>query len=169
MPFTDFIKTTVQLSAGAATTLAAITVLSTRASDDPSAATFAFLWWAVAALIGYALGARSRPSKAVGELLASARTVSMLPEQRPGLIIVSRLWPLLVSTLVAGVLGVLASQIPAVAAGFAIIAALAWRNQYRAILAIERRDGVRFHVDRSSPWRTIKLTRTPGFKVFLPT
>jgi hypothetical protein len=168
MPFTDFIKTTIQLSAGAATTLAAITVLSTRASDDPSAATFAFIWWAVAALIGFAFGARSRPSVAVGRLLASARTVNMLPQQRPGVIIVSRLWPLLVSTLVAGMLGVLASQIPAVAAGFAIIAALAWRHQYRAVLAVEGRDGVRFHVDRTSPWRPIALTRTPGFKVYLP-
>jgi hypothetical protein len=81
----------------------------------------------------------------------------------------ARLWPLLIMTLLAGALGVLAPQVPGIAAGFGIIAALVWRNQYAAVLAVERRDGVRFYVDRSSPRRPISLTRTPGFKVYLPT
>jgi hypothetical protein len=35
-------------------------------------------------------------------------------------------------------------------------------------VAIEERDGVRFHVVRSSPVRSIALVRTPGFKAFRP-
>jgi len=166
--FADFIKTTVLLCAGAATTLAAVTVLSAAAERDAGAATLPFFWWALAGVIGVAFGARSAASPAIGRLLAGARTVSTVPEQRPGLIMLARLWPLLVMTLVAGVLGVLAPQIPGIATGFAIISALGWRNQYAAVLAIEGRDGVRFYVDRTSPWRPITLTRTPGFKVYRP-
>ena len=93
----------------------------------------------------------------------------MLPPQRPARILLARLWPLLVSTLVAGGLALLAPQIPAVATGFALIWALAWRQQHAAIVAIERRDGVRFYVDETSPLRPMTLSRTPGFKAYLPT
>ena len=54
-------------------------------------------------------------------------------------------------------------QVASVAAGFAIIWALAWRHQHRAVMAIEERDGVRFYVDRTSPVSPIQLIRTPGF------
>ena len=64
---------------------------------------------------------------------------------------------------VAGALAFLAPQIPAVAAGFAIIWALAWRRQESAVAAIEERDGVRFYIERTSPVSPIKLVRTPGF------
>ena len=47
--------------------------------------------------------------------------------------------------------------------GGAIIWALAWRRQERAVLAIEERDGARFYVDRTSPFHPIRLIRTPGF------
>jgi hypothetical protein len=50
-----------------------------------------------------------------------------------------------------------------VAAGFAIIWALAWRRQEHAVLAIEERDAVRFYVDQTSPLSPIRLVRTPGF------
>ena len=48
-------------------------------------------------------------------------------------------------------LGVFAPQVAAIAAGFAIIWALAWRRQEQAVAAVEERDGVRFYVDRTSP------------------
>ena len=54
-------------------------------------------------------------------------------------------------------------QIASVAAGGTIIWALAWRRQERAVLAIEERDGVRFYVDKTSPFSPIRLVRTPGF------
>ena len=55
-------------------------------------------------------------------------------------------------------------QVPAVAAGFAVIWALAWRRQASAVAAIEERDGARFYVERTSPLRAIRLVRTPGFR-----
>jgi hypothetical protein len=75
----------------------------------------------------------------------------------------NRLWPLLVSTLGAGVLGVWQPQVAAIAAGFAILWALAWRRQEQAVAAVEERDGARFYVDRTSPLSPMRLLRTPGF------
>ena len=80
----------------------------------------------------------------------------------------NRLWPLLLFTLAAGGLGFLAPQIPGIAAGFAIIWALAWRRQEGAVAAIEERDGAWFYVRRTSPLRPIELQRTPGFKALRP-
>ena len=76
----------------------------------------------------------------------------------------NRLWPLLLSTIGAGALAFILPQVPAVATGFAIIWALAWRRQASAVAAIEERDGARFYVERTSPLRPIRLVRTPGFK-----
>ena len=65
--------------------------------------------------------------------------------------------------------GFLAPQVSAVAAGFAIIWALAWRRQDSAVAAIEERDGVRFYVEKTSPLQPMQLVRTPGFSgSFLP-
>ena len=58
--------------------------------------------------------------------------------------------------------GGVAGQVAAVAAGFAIIWALAWRRQDSAVTAIEDRDGFRFYVDRTPPRSPIRLIRTPG-------
>jgi hypothetical protein len=85
-----------------------------------------------------------------------------LPELRPGLTLLNRLWPLLFSTLGAGILGLFVPQVAGVAAGFAIIWALAWRRQEAAVTAIEDRDGFRFYVDRTPPHQPIRLIRTPG-------
>src|SRR5437763_12029455 len=79
----------------------------------------------------------------------------------------NRLWPLLVSTVGAGAVAFLVPQVPAVATGFAIIWALAWRRQASAVRAIEQRDGARFYVVRTSPLKPIQLVRTPGFKTNL--
>ena len=59
-------------------------------------------------------------------------------------------------------------QVPAIATGFAIIWALAWRRQDAAVAAIEERDGARFYVLRTSPLRPMALERTPGFKALRP-
>ena len=96
--------------------------------------------------------------------LRRAKTSSALPEHHPGAILLNRLWPLLLFTLLAGGLAFLAPQIPGIAAGFAIIWALAWRRQDAAVAAIEERDGASFYVRRTSPLRPMSLLRTPGFK-----
>lgn len=57
---------------------------------------------------------------------------------------------------------------PAIATGFTIIWALAWRRQEAAVSAIEDRDAVRFYVDPTSPVQPIRLLRTPGFHSTFP-
>ena len=163
MRFVDFLKATVLLSAGAATLLAALTVISLTRDLEPAAVYVAAGWWLVAALIGIWVGRRAEANPPITRLLAGARAERSLPEQRPGMTVVNRLWPLLLSTFTAGVLGFLIPQVAAVAAGFAIIWALGWRRQASAVAAIEERDGVRFYVEKTSPLSPMQLVRTPGF------
>jgi hypothetical protein len=161
--FVDFLKATVLLSAGGATLLAVVTVLgAANRSDDPTLTYVAVGWWAVASVVGGWLGRRNAASPPIARLLAEARMQTMLPELRPGLTLLTRLWPLLVSTLGAAVLGLFLPQVAAIASGFAIIWALAWRRQDAAVTAVEERDGFRFYVDRTPPLQPIRLIRTPG-------
>ena len=151
------------LSAASATLLAALTVVAAQSSFDDTAAYVSIGWWVAATVIGSVLGSRTETTTAIANLLAGARHQHTLPELAPARTIANRLWPLLLLTLVAGVLSVFLPQIGGIAAGFAIIWSLAWRRQEAAVAAIEERDGVRFYVDRTSPFRAIKLVRTPGF------
>ena len=162
MRFVDFLKATVMLSAGAATVLAALTVLQVSRDVQPALIEVAVGWWIVSALIGAWMGRRNAASPPIARLLADARMQMSLPELRPGLTLINRLWPLLFSTIGAGILGIFLPQVSAVAAGFAIIWALAWRRQEAAVTAIEDRDGFRFYIDRTPPWAPIRLIRTPG-------
>jgi hypothetical protein len=161
--FGDFLKATVLLSAGAATALAAITVIGISQEPDGVLIAVSVGWWVLAALAGLVLGRRADTSPPIARLLAGARSQTSLPELNPGRTLLNRLWPLLISTLGAGVLAVFEPQVASIAAGFAIIWALAWRHQEAAVAAIEERDGVRFYVDRTSPLSPIQLIRTPGF------
>jgi hypothetical protein len=162
--FVDFLRTTVLLSAGAATALGAICVLAGAADSNRLVVIVAVGWWFVATLIGMRLSRRAEASPPIARLLAGAQSSSTLPEHRPGAIILNRLWPLVVFTLLSGGLAFLAPQIPGIAAGFAIIWALAWRRQDAAVAAIEERDGASFYVRRTSPLKPMALLRTPGFK-----
>jgi hypothetical protein len=162
--FTDFLRTTVLLSAGAATALAAATVAGGTGSAGDLIVPVAGGWWLIAAMIGGWLGRRANTSPPIATLLASARTQPTLPELNPGRTLLNRLWPLLLSTLGAGAVAFVAPQVPAVAAGFAIIWALGWRRQASAVTAIEERDGVRFYVEPTSFLKPIRLVRTPGFR-----
>jgi hypothetical protein len=166
--FVDFLRTTVLLSAGAATALAAITVLAAGASSERLTAELAVGWWLIAVAAGLRLGRRAQTNPPIARLLAGARASTTLPEHHPGAILVNRLWPLALFTLLSGGLAFLAPQIPGIAAGFAIIWALAWRRQDAAVAAIEERDGASFYVRRTSPVRPMSLTRTPGFKTARP-
>jgi hypothetical protein len=166
--FVDFLKTTVLLSAGVATVLAVVTVIAAAESSREALLAIAAGWWVIAVLIGLRLGRRAETNPPIARLLARARVSASLPELRPSAILLNRLWPLLLFTLAAGGLGFLAPQIPGIAAGFAIIWALAWRRQEGAVAAIEERDGAWFYVRRTSPLRPIELQRTPGFKALRP-
>lgn len=169
MRFVDFLRTTVLLSAGAATALAAVTVIGAGASGAKGAALVSMAWWLIAALIGLVLGRRAEVNPPIARLLAGAQSTTTLPELRPGLVLVNRLWPLMVFTLALGALSFLAPQIPGIATGLPIILALHWRRQESAVTAVEDRDGVRFYVERTSPVRPMSLVRTTGFKTVRPT
>jgi hypothetical protein len=162
--FTDFLKTTVLISAAAASALAAVTLAGATSASDDILVPLAAGWWVLAAAIGAFLGRRATTSPPIARLLAAARTTPTLPDVAAGRLLINRLWPLLLPTLVAGGLAFLAPQVPGIAAGFAIIWALAWRRQDGAVSAIEERDGVRFYIERTSPFAPIQLVRTPGFK-----
>ncbi len=164
MRFPEFLRTTVLVCAAAATVLGAVTLAGASGTDDDLLLPFAAGWWAFAGVIGVWLGRRANTSAQIAALLAGARTQMMLPELNPGRTVLNRLWPLLVVTVGAGAVAFLVPQVPAVATGFAIIWALAWRRQASAVTAIEERDGARFYVERTSPLQPIRLVRTPGFR-----
>ena len=164
MRFVDFLRAAILLCAGAATVLATVTVIAaSREADD----TLVFIiagWWIVAGMIGTWLGRRTETNSPIARLLASAKSTTSLPEQRPSSLLLNRMWPLLLSTILALGLGLFAPQIPGIACGFAIIASLAWRRQESAVTAIEERDGVAFYVEPTPPTKPIKLIRAPGFR-----
>jgi hypothetical protein len=164
LPYTDLLNATVMLMAAQATALAAVTVAAAAAREDTTTIIFAVAWWTVAALIGAWLGRRNETTAAIGRLLAQARSTQTLPEIRPVAVILNRLWLVPLSTLVAAGLSWLFPQLSAVVAGGAILVALAWRKQERAVTAIEERDGVRYYVVPTSPFRAIELVRAGGLR-----
>lgn len=168
MRFVDFLKATVLLSAGTATALGAIAVLVAGESSETMVVLVLMGWWVVGAVIGLWVSRRDETSPQIARLLASAKATTALPEYRPGAILFNRLWPLALFTLVCGAMALLAPQIPGIGAGFAIIWALSWRRQHAAVAAVEERDGICFHILRTSPFRPIQLQRTPGFKALRP-
>jgi hypothetical protein len=52
--------------------------------------------------------------------------------------------------------------VPGIGAGFALLWALAWRKQARAVTIVEDHDGAQFYVKKTSLFRSIKLLRAPG-------
>jgi len=169
MRFVDFLRSTVLLSGGAATTLGVLTLVAATRDQDDQVALYATGWWVAATLIGSWLGRRNEINPPIARLLADAKAATMMPDVRPGATMVNRLWPMLLVVIVAGALTFLGPQIPGIAAGFTIIWALAWRRQESAVSAIEERDGVTFFVEKTSPLRPIQLMRLPGFRRERPT
>ena len=156
------------LSAGAATALAAACVVGTTNDPGSSVAVQAAGWWLVASVVGAVLGRHASTTPPIAHALAEARAATAMPQDRPWSTVLNRLWPLLAATAVAGSLAFLAPQVPGIAAGFAIIWALAWRLQDRAVTAVEERDGVTFYVEPTSPFAPVKLVRMPGLRREVP-
>jgi hypothetical protein len=162
--FVDFLRAAILLCAGTATVLAAVTVVAAGRDANETLVLVIGGWWIVAGMIGTWMGRRAETNSPIARLLASAKSTTSLPEQRPSSLLLNRMWPLLLSTVLALGLGLVAPQIPGIACGFAIIGALAWRRQEAAVTAIEERDGVAFYVDPTPPHKPIKLIRAPGFR-----
>jgi hypothetical protein len=162
--YPDFLRTAVLLFAASATALGVVSIAGAHGKDDTTLLYVAVGWWIAAAVAGAWLGRRSVAGTATGKLLASARTTPLLPELQPGTILFNRLWWLLGVTIVAGAVAFVLPQVPAVATGYALLSALAWRNHASAVTAVEERDGVRFYVEHNSPFQPTQLLRTPGFR-----
>ena len=92
-------------------------------------------WWVLATLIGSWIGRRATRSTRRSRGCSPTRAAAtMMPEHRPG----PRCWSTgcgrcCCATIAAGALAFIGPQIPAIAAGFAIIWALAWRRQDAAV------------------------------------
>ncbi|CAB4915929.1 unannotated protein [freshwater metagenome] len=168
MRFVDLLRSTVLLSAGAATMLGVVAVITANLDDDAVLVLVAAGWWVVATLIGGWLGRRTQASPAIQRALREARASTMLPEIAPARILLNRLWPLLVVTVVAAATSLAIPQVAAVAAGFGLLWALSMRHQELAVTAVEERDGVTFFVDSTTAFGTIRLVRTPGLRRDLP-
>ena len=164
MRFGDFLRTAVLLFGAAATACAIVAIAGARAKDDNSALYLAVGWWIVAAALGLWFGRRREASEGIARLLSDARTTPLLPELEPGTVLFNRLWSFGLVTVIAGALAFLFPQVPAIWTGFTLMVGLAWRKQPAAVLAIEERDGVRFYVERVSPFKPTRLLRTPGFR-----
>jgi hypothetical protein len=162
--FHEFLRTTVLMSAGSATALALVTLAGVAGGGHTLLVAVAVGWWLVGGWVGLWVSRDLGTSSAIGSLLADARSQRSLPQVSPALTVLNRLWPLMVLTVAAAGIGIVEPQIPAIAAGFAIGWALAWRRQASAVQAIEGRDGARFYVDRTPPLSAIRLVRTPGFR-----
>ena len=169
MRFVDFLRVTVLLSGASASLLGVVCIAGASNNGDASLVLFIAAWWVAASAVGLLLGRRAETTPPIARLLAEAKAATMMPDHRPGATVLNRLWPLLVLTVAAGAIAFLAPQIPGIAAGFAIIWALAWRRQDAAVQAIEERDGVTFFIERTAPHQPIKLVRTPGFRREIPT
>jgi hypothetical protein len=162
--FADFLRTAVLLFAGAATACGAVAIAGANAKEDTALLYFAVGWWLLATLLGLWLGRRPDAVEGIARLLADARSSQTLPELEPGRIVFNRLWALVLVAIASGGLAWLIPQVPAIAAGFFLFVALWWRRQPAAVTAIEERDGVQFHIERTSPFAPTKLIRTPGFR-----
>ena len=169
MRFTDFLRTSVLLFAGAATALGAVAVAGAASKNDATLLYISVSWWVIAAGAGLWLGRRPETSQGIGRLLAQAKHSPTLPEVAPGRTIVNRLWPLIILTAATAGIAFLVPQVPAIGAGYALLAALAWRKQTRAVAAIEDRDGVRFYVEKTPPLKPLQLIRTPWLRRIEPT
>jgi hypothetical protein len=166
--FRDFLRVSVLLYGGAATALAIVSVAGASAADTNTLVYVAAIWWCLAALAGLWLGRGARTTEGIARLLAEARKTNSLPQLEPGAVMFNRLWPLAVTSVLAGGLGLFLPQVPVVATGFFLLVALVWRRQSSAVAAIEGRDGVEFWFDRTSPFGPPKLLRLPGMRRIEP-
>jgi hypothetical protein len=164
MPYTELLRVSVFVTAAEATVLGAITAVAANRDADQTVILFAAAWWLIALAIGVYLSRPRRAADGVRDALARARTATSLPDQNPGRVAFTRLWPIALSAVAAGVLGVFWPGVAAVGAGYALIVSLAWHTREAAVLGIESRDGVKFYVVPNSALRPIELVRTPGLR-----
>jgi hypothetical protein len=168
MRFRDFLRMAVLLFGAAATALAVISVFGAATAETDTLVYLAAGWWVLATLAGLWLGRRLAVTPGIAGLLAAARRSNTLPELEPGAVMFNRLWPLAVLAVASGALGFFIPQVPVVSTGYCLLMALLWRNQHRAVAAVEGRDGVEFWFDKTSPFGAPQLLRLPGLRRIEP-
>jgi hypothetical protein len=164
VPYTDLLRVTVFITGAEATALGAITALGANRDGDTTAILVAVVWWLVSLGIGIYLGRPARAADDVRDALSRARTAISLPEETPARIAAGRLWPIVLTALVAGGLGFFFPGVAVIGAGYALIVSLAWHTREAAVLGIEHRDGVKFYVVPTSALKPVELVRTPGLR-----
>jgi hypothetical protein len=164
VPYTDLLRLTVFLTGAEATALGAIAAIGAGQSNDTTTVFVAAIWWLVSLIIGLYLGRPPRAADGVREALTQAHTATSLPAETPARVALGRLWPIGLTALTAGVLGIFFPGVAVIGAGYALLVALAWHTREAAVLAIEQRDGVKFYVVPNSALRPIELVRAPGLR-----
>jgi hypothetical protein len=164
MPYTDLLRVSVFITAAEATALGAITAVAASRESEALIVLVAAAWWLVSLGIGFYLSRPARAAADVRDALARARTATSLPDQTPARIALTRLWPIALTAIAAGVLGLFFPGVAAVGAGYALIVSLAWHTREAAVLGIESRDGVKFYVVPTNALQPIELVRTPGLR-----
>jgi hypothetical protein len=164
VPYTDLLRVSVFVTAAEATALGVIGAVSANRAGDERIVLIAVAWWLISPAIGIYLARPARAAAGVHDALARARTATSLPQETSARITIVRLWPIGVTALATGVLGIFFPGVAVVGAGYALIVSLAWHTREAAVLGIEHRDGVKFYVLPTSGLKPIELVRSPGLR-----
>jgi len=164
VPYTELLRVTVFVTGAEATALGAITAIGANRDGDSKVVLIAAAWWLVSLAVGIYLGRPSRAADDVRDALSRARTATSLPQETPARIAIGRLWPIGLTAIVAGGLGLFFPGVAVIGAGYALIVSLAWHTREAAVLGIEQRDGVKFYVVPNSALQPVELVRTPGLR-----
>ncbi len=164
MPYTDLLRVTVFITGAEATALGAISAIAVGGEPSSTTVIVALAWWLISLILGTWLGSPERARQDIRDPLARARTATSLPSESPARITLQRLWPIAVTAILAGGLGLFFPGVAIIGTGYALIVSLAWHTREAAVLAIEERDGVRFFVVPNSAFKPIELVRTPGLR-----
>lgn len=164
MPYTDLLRATVFLTGAEATVLGAISAISVGGEPSGTTVIVALAWWAIALILGFWLGRPERAREDMRAPLARARMATSLPSESPARIAIQRLWPIALTAVIAGGLGLFFPGVAIIGTGYALIVSLAWHTREAAVTAIEERDGIRFFVVPNSAFKPIHLVRTPGLR-----
>ena len=164
MPYTDLLRATVFLAGAEATVLGAISAISVGGEPSATTVIVALAWWAIALILGFWLGRPERAREDMRAPLARARMATSLPSRSPARIAIQRLWPIALTAILAGGLGLFFPGVAIIGTGYALVVSLAWHTREAAVQAIEERDGVRFFVVPNSAFKPIHLVRTPGLR-----
>jgi hypothetical protein len=164
MPYTDLLRATVFLTGAEATVLGAISAISVGGEPSSTTVIVALAWWLISLILGFWLGRPDRAREDMRDPLARAKMATSLPSQSPARIAIQRLWPVALTAVIAGGLGLFFPGVAIIGTGYALIVSLAWHTREAAVQAIEERDGVRFFVVPNSALKPIHLVRTPGLR-----